>query len=92
MRFDKERSKKINYYHKYLSGSYSIKKTLPVLSNLSYDLLEVKNGTEALVTYLKYETFSQSDLERMKKSLVSYCKQDTWAMVVILDALRKLVN
>ncbi|NLC48246.1 MAG: DUF2779 domain-containing protein [Tenericutes bacterium] len=90
--FDKERSKKINYYHKYLSGSYSIKKTLPVLSNLSYDLLEVKNGTEALVTYLKYETFSQSDLERMKKSLVSYCKQDTWAMVVILDALRKLVN
>lgn len=90
--FDEERSKKINFYHKDLSGSYSIKKTLPVLSDLSYKSLEVKNGTEALVTYSKYDQMSESDLERARKALMIYCKQDTWAMVVILNALRKFVK
>ena len=35
---------------------------------------------------------NEFDLERAKKALRIYCKQDTWAMVVILDALRKLVD
>lgn len=90
--FDSERSSKINYYHKDLSGSYSIKKTLPIFSDLTYNELEVKNGTEALVTYSKYDTMNKYDLERALNNLRVYCKQDTWAMVVILDALRKLVE
>lgn len=90
--FDEDRSSLVNYYHKDLSGSYSIKKTLPVLSDLSYKNLEVKNGTEALVTYSLYDKMNEFDLERAKKALRIYCKQDTWAMVVILDALRKLVD
>ena len=90
--FDAERCKLINFYHKNLSGSYSIKKTLPVLSDLTYKNLEVKNGTEALVTYSLYDDMTPDDLEKAKKNLRIYCKQDTWAMVVILDALRKLVK
>lgn len=88
--YDKERASRVNYYHKDLSGSYSIKKTLPVLSDLSYNELEVKNGTEALVTYSLYDTMNEFDLNKAKENLRIYCKQDTWAMVVILDALRKL--
>ncbi len=90
--FEMGRCNNINFYNKDQSGSYSIKKTLPVLSNLSYKNLEVKNGTEALVTYSKYDDMSEYDLQRAKKALRIYCKQDTWAMVVILDALRNLVK
>ena len=88
--FDEERSALVNFYHKNQSGSYSIKKTLPVLSDLTYANLEVKNGTEALVTYSLYDTMNDFDLNKAKKALRIYCKQDTWAMVVILEALRKL--
>lgn len=88
--FDEERCKLINFYDKRQSGSYSIKKTLPVLSNLSYANLEVKNGTEALVTYSLYDTMNEFDLNKAKQALRVYCKQDTWAMVVILESLRKL--
>ena len=88
--FDEDRSALVNFYHKNLSGSYSIKKTLPVLSDLTYANLEVKNGTEALVTYSLYDKMNEFDLERAKKALRVYCKQDTWAMVVILESLRKL--
>lgn len=88
--FDKERSSLPNYYHKDLSGSYSIKKTLPVFSDLSYANLEVKNGTEAIVAYANYHKMSKEEYELMYQALITYCQQDTWAMVVILDALRKL--
>ena len=88
--FDDDRCKLVNFYHKNQSGSYSIKKTLPVLSDLTYANLEVKNGTEALVTYSQYDTMNEFDLNKAKKALKVYCKQDTWAMVVILEALRKI--
>lgn len=90
--FDEERASRICFYDKNMSGSYSIKKTLPVLSNLSYKNLEVKNGTEALVTYANYDKMNKFDLLRAKENLKIYCKQDTWAMVVILDSLRNLIK
>lgn len=90
--FDKERSKMFNYYNKNLGGSFSIKKTLPVFSDLSYDKLVVKNGTEAIVEYANYDKMSKEEFKLKYEALRIYCKQDTWAMVLILDALRKLVN
>ena len=81
---------KVNYYHEDLSGSYSIKKTLPVFSNLKYDDLDVKNGTQALVTFAKFKYMSDSEKELKYKSLLEYCKQDTWAMVLILNKLRDI--
>ena len=90
--FDKERSKLPNYYSSYLSGSYSIKKTLPVFSDLSYDNLDVKNGTEAIVAYANYNKMSKEEYNLKYQALIDYCKQDTWAMVVILDALRHIVK
>ena len=90
--FDKERSSKVNYYNKDLSGSYSIKKTLPVFTDLKYTDLEIQNGTQALVEYSKYKYMNDSQLTRTVNALIEYCKQDTWAMVEILRGLRKLLS
>ena len=88
--FDKERSSLPNFYNKDLSGSYSIKKTLPVFSDLSYKDLTVKNGTEAIVAYATYNQMTKEEFDLYYEALRIYCQQDTWAMVVILEALRNL--
>ncbi len=88
--FSKEESETINYYHENLNGSYSIKKTLPVFSDLSYENLEVKNGTEAIIEYAKYDKMSKEEREIKQEALRIYCRQDTWAMVEILNQLRKI--
>ena len=88
--FDKERASLPNYYNKDLSGSFSIKKTLPVFSDLSYKDLTVKNGTEAIVAYATYNSMTKEEYDLYYEALRIYCQQDTWAMVVILEALRKL--
>ena len=90
--YEEEDAKKVNYYNTNQSGSYSIKKTLPLFTNLKYSDLEVQNGTEALVEYSKYDTFTKEELEKTRKALTEYCKQDTWAMVEILRGLRDLVK
>ncbi len=86
----KDDVKTVNYYHKNLSGSYSIKKTLPIFSNLNYENLAVKNGTEAIIEYANYNKMSKEELNLKQEALRIYCRQDTWAMVEILNALRIL--
>ncbi len=90
--FEEERAKTFNFYDKRLSGSFSIKKTLPVFSDLSYDNLVVKNGTEAIVEYANYEKMSKEEFMLKYQALIIYCKQDTWAIVEILNSLRELVK
>jgi len=90
--FSEEESKEVNYYHSDLMGKYSIKKVLPLFSNLSYKELDVQNGTEAIYTYLKFKDASTDEIEMLRKNLLEYCRLDTWAMVVILNNLRKLVQ
>ncbi len=82
----------INYYNASQSGSYSIKKTLPLFTNLKYSDLEVQNGVEALVEYSKFDKMDKMTLEKTRNNLIQYCQQDTWAMVEILRGLRKLVS
>ena len=96
-RFGEDRASAINYYHKDLSGSYSIKKTLPVLvPALTYNGMDVGNGVQAYITYLNYDspnpTFDvmKTKAER-RAALKTYCQQDTWAMVEILRAVRAKV-
>ena len=96
--FGEERAKAINYYHRDLSGSYSIKKTLPLLvPALKYEGMEVGNGVQAYITYLNYDspdpTFGimKTKSER-QDALRTYCQQDTWAMVEILRAVREMIK
>lgn len=83
----------ISYYHEHLQRSYSIKKVLPIfVPHLDYALLqEVHNGTDAQLAYLKLPLLSGQEFEKTYTNMLEYCKQDTWAMVEILEALRKLV-
>ena len=93
-------SKIINYYHKDLSGSYSIKKTLPVLvPSLTYKGMDVGNGSQAYIAYINYDSKNPTVFDgkpmttkaRRRKALERYCQQDTWAMVEILRAVRKKI-
>ena len=92
--FGEERAKAINYNHRNLSGSYSIKKTLPVLvPALTYKGMDVGNGVQAYITYLNYDspdpTFGIMKTKANRRAaLFRYCQQDTWAMVEILRAVR----
>ena len=90
--FDEDEASGINYYHNDLNGSYSIKKVLPIFTELKYDDLAIKNGNEALVAYANFPNMDQKTFKQKYQELYEYCKQDTWAMVEILNALRKLVS
>ncbi|MFP4177687.1 MAG: DUF2779 domain-containing protein [Acholeplasmataceae bacterium] len=88
--YDADTAKGINFYHPDLNGSYSIKRVLPIFSDLSYQGLNVANGTEALATYARFPKMSEEMKRQSYNDLLEYCKQDTWAMVLILSELRKL--
>ncbi len=80
------------YYTPEMRGSYSIKNVLPALvSELSYDKLEIKEGGTASNTFLSMVngTF-EGDIDQKRKQLIEYCKQDTYAMVKILEKLQDL--
>jgi len=81
-----------NFYDNRLNGSFSIKKVLPIFSHLSYQGMAVANGTEALVTYARFPSMDEMTFKQSYHDLLEYCKQDTWAMVEILDKLRKFVS
>ena len=85
-------SKNINYYHESLGGSYSIKKVLPLFTNLSYASLNIANGEEAYVAYANFPKLDEETFKQTYDDLVEYCQQDTWAMVEVLNGLRKKVG
>ena len=88
--YSKEEASLFNYYHEDLNGSYSIKKFLPLFSNLTYKGMEVSNGVEALATYAKFSKMDKTEYKHKYEKLVEYCRQDTWAMVEILWGLKKV--
>jgi len=89
--FSKEESQTVNYYHKSLRGLYSIKKVLPLFSDLSYSELNVKKGTEAIAAYARFKHLPPEDIEVLREDLLRYCRRDTWSMVVVLNNLRKRI-
>lgn len=91
MGYNEEDAKVFNFYDYRQSGSYSIKKTLPIFTDLSYANLTVHNGTEAIVEYANYPNMDEEEFKFKYKALIIYCKQDTWAMVDILNSLRKML-
>ena len=87
-----------NYYHKDLSGGYSIKKTLPLfVPSLTYKGMDVGNGMQAYIAYINYDS-AQPTFDTLKtkaerrEALKRYCQQDTWAMVEILRAVREKIK
>jgi len=86
---------KQNYYHPKMKGSFSIKKVLPTVApHLGYDNLEqVQDGTAAQLAYLHYcfsPDMSPAERENLRQDMLSYCEQDTWAMVEVAYFLQSL--
>jgi PAS domain-containing protein len=88
--YDPDDAKGINVYHTDLDGSYSIKRVLPLFTSLSYGDLGIGNGTQAMVAYARFPEMDKETLDKTRKELLEYCAQDTWAMVEILSALRRI--
>ncbi|MCF8236472.1 MAG: hypothetical protein K9G67_16310 [Bacteroidales bacterium] len=74
-----------------MQGSYSIKKVLPALvPELSYDSLEISEGGSASRGFENLMQMPDGpEKELLRNNLLEYCKMDTWAMVKILESLRK---
>jgi hypothetical protein len=71
-------------------GSHSIKAVLPAfVKDLSYDDLEIADGGAAMQAYhaMCALTESPKKLVTLRKHLLEYCKQDTLAMVKLLDVI-----
>jgi hypothetical protein len=81
------------FYDNRQKGSCSIKAILPLFSDLDYKTLAVSNGSEAMNLYFKHFVRGDPCLDRDKliQDLLAYCKQDTWAMVLVLRGLRELI-
>lgn len=90
--YDKEEAKMINYYNPSMDGSYSIKKVLPVFSDLTYQGMEVANGVEAMITYASFPKLNEKEYRHRYQKLVEYCQQDTYAMFKVLEGLKRCVK
>jgi hypothetical protein len=83
-----------DYYHGEQHGSASIKAVLPVLTGHNYTDLEIQEGGQASLEYLRVHFGDAPEAERRKvrEQLERYCGQDTEGMVWIVAALRMLTG
>ncbi|MDP2426178.1 MAG: DUF2779 domain-containing protein [bacterium] len=90
--FTKKEADTYNFYHPDLSGSYSLKKVLPIFAHNAYAELPINNG---LCAYLNFALLPKMD-ERKRAStmnaLLQYCRQDTYSMVQILRGMKDLAR
>ncbi len=82
------------YYDPKQNGSASIKYVLPILSELSYSDLDIKNGILASLEYerVTFGDVSEEDKKKVREDLEKYCKLDTLAEVEIVKSLREVVK
>ncbi len=83
------------YLHPKCSCSASIKKVLPMVApDMTYEGMQVAHGGDAMNAFdaLYEDTLSPEDKAKLKNALLAYCKQDTLAMVKLVDFLRSIVS
>jgi hypothetical protein len=82
-----------HYYHPGFQGSFSIKQVLPVVvPELSYDGLEIREGSQAALAFIGMTDPSEprERRERLRDGLLQYCRRDTEAMVRLYQTLREI--
>ena len=84
-------------YHPDFRGSFSLKAILtPLIPQLTYNDLVIVDGQTASVEIARLlfvaDRIPAWERERVRQDLLAYCKQDTWAMVMLLDRLRRLAR
>jgi hypothetical protein len=85
---------KFHYYHPNQQGSASIKSVLPVLTGRNYADLEIQEGGQASLEFLRvhFGDVPEDERSKVRKWLECYCGQDTEGMIWIIEALRKLAG
>ncbi len=75
-------------------SSASIKVVLPAFTDLSYDDLEISHGGDAMLQYNAFINgkLAESELSLLWDNLTEYCKQDTYAMFLLVQALIEKVK
>jgi hypothetical protein len=86
--------KDFSYYHPQQMGSASLKHVLPALTDLTYEDMEIGEGTMASLKFMEAAFGNIPDVERQKirSDLLTYCGQDTGGMIEILKKLQEIVN
>ena len=79
-----------NLYLPAFQGSYSIKKVLPALvPGFDYSQLQIQDGLQAGIAFAKMLDESDSlARQAIRNDLLTYCGQDTLAMVKIREAMK----
>ena len=74
--------------------SASIKSVLPVLTGRSYADLEIQEGGQASLEFLRvhFGDVAEDERQKVRGQLERYCGQDTEGMIWIVDALRRLAG
>lgn len=84
-----------HYVHPGFQGRSSIKKVLPVLApHLSYKVLGVQSGTDAIEAYRKIikGEINGDALKEKQQEMLEYCKLDTYAMYTLWKFFRGVVD
>ena len=83
---------KKHFYNPGFHGSFSLKSVLPVLApDMNYKSLEIQKGGQASLEYLRMidPSTSSKEREKIRENLLTYCEQDTYAMVRIREEMLK---
>ncbi len=85
------------YYHPDFNGSFSIKSVLPAMfpddAALDYKALDIQAGDMASMIYADLDRVDDdSERQKIRASLLEYCKLDTLAMVMIWQELGKIAE
>jgi hypothetical protein len=81
-------------YHPDFGGGFSMKVVAPALAGLDYSELEIGEGGTASAVLegllLNGAEINPTERKKLRGQLLVYCKQDTLAMVKVVERLRKL--
>jgi hypothetical protein len=71
-----------------------MKAVLPVLTGSGYGHLEIQEGGQASLEYLRvhFGAVPEAERQKVRGQLERYCAQDTEGMIWIVDALRRLTG
>jgi len=81
-----------DYYDSRQCGSASIKKVLPVMSDLKYNDLQINNGVDASLEFerITFGNVSEEEKKKIRDALEKYCEMDTLAEIRIVEKLMEI--
>ncbi len=86
---------RMHYVTPSMKGSYSIKYVLPALLPQMQDsykkLKGIQNGSDAMSAFANLSKLDADEKKKTRESLLKYCELDTFAMLKILEVLKKAV-